>query len=143
MPFSKILVAYDGSKSSEDALDQAVMLVNEYKATQLEIIYVYQNQAIMSVGDVLYSPPFAKDEMYDYALTVLAKANLKTNLVSRCNTILKNGNPAKMILQHAEESEADLIVIGSRGNGSIVSLVLGSVSLNVVQHAKVPVLVVK
>ncbi|WP_256711219.1 universal stress protein [Paenibacillus sp. FSL H7-0331] len=38
---------------------------------------------------------------------------------------------------------ADLIVIGSRGLNAISEFILGSVSHNVVQHAKIPVLVVK
>lgn len=48
-----------------------------------------------------------------------------------------------MILKYAKENAIDIIVIGSRGLGGIREFVLGSVSHNVVQSARIPVLVVK
>ncbi len=48
-----------------------------------------------------------------------------------------------MILDFAVKNDNDVIVIGSRGLGGIREFVLGSVSHNVVQHARIPVLVVK
>ena len=47
-----------------------------------------------------------------------------------------------MIVQEAEESGADLIVVGTRGLNAAKRLVLGSVSTNVVHHAPCDVLVV-
>jgi nucleotide-binding universal stress UspA family protein len=54
--------------------------------------------------------------------------------------VLVDGPPADAILEHAED--ALLIVIGQRGRGPVSSLVLGSVSHHVLQHARCPVLVV-
>jgi nucleotide-binding universal stress UspA family protein len=54
--------------------------------------------------------------------------------------VLVDGPPAEAILEHAED--ALLIVIGQRGRGPVSSLVLGSVSHHVLQHARCPVLVV-
>jgi nucleotide-binding universal stress UspA family protein len=56
---------------------------------------------------------------------------------------LLQGSPAEVILSYAKEHGADVIVIGSRGLGGIREFVLGSVSHNVVQSARIPVLVVK
>jgi nucleotide-binding universal stress UspA family protein len=56
---------------------------------------------------------------------------------------LIQGSPAEVILDYANENGFDVIVIGSRGLGGIREFVLGSVSHNVVQHARIPVLVVK
>ncbi|MNR36447.1 Stress response protein NhaX [compost metagenome] len=56
---------------------------------------------------------------------------------------LLQGSPAEVILAYAKEHGADVIVIGSRGLGGIREFVLGSVSHNVVQSARIPVLVVK
>lgn len=53
------------------------------------------------------------------------------------------GDVRETILTVAEELNADLIVIGSRGLGSVKGLVLGSASQYVLQHATRPVLVVK
>jgi nucleotide-binding universal stress UspA family protein len=50
---------------------------------------------------------------------------------------------AAELVQEAEESGADLIVVGTRGLNAAKRLVLGSVSTNVVQHAPCDVLVVR
>jgi nucleotide-binding universal stress UspA family protein len=52
-------------------------------------------------------------------------------------------HPADSIVQVAEETEADLIVMGSRGLGGIRRALMGSVSDSVVRHAHCPVLVVR
>jgi nucleotide-binding universal stress UspA family protein len=53
------------------------------------------------------------------------------------------GRPATAIVDAADAFGADLIVLGSRGHGTIASMVLGSVSAEVVDHARVPVLVAR
>jgi nucleotide-binding universal stress UspA family protein len=53
------------------------------------------------------------------------------------------GRPATAIVDAADAFAADLIVMGSRGHGTIASMVLGSVSGEVVDHASVPVLVAR
>jgi len=54
-----------------------------------------------------------------------------------------HGSPADVIVQEAEESGADLIVVGARGLGAAKRIALGSVSTNVVHHAHCDVLVVR
>lgn len=53
------------------------------------------------------------------------------------------GRPATVLVAHARETGADLLVMGSRGRGPIASLVLGSVSAEVATDAPCPVLVVR
>ena len=53
------------------------------------------------------------------------------------------GNPADVIVQEAEDSGAELIVVGTRGLNAAKRLVLGSTSTNVVHHAPCDVLVVR
>lgn len=57
--------------------------------------------------------------------------------------ILKYGNAADKIIEAAEEIEADLIVVGEKGLGSLARFPLGSIAFNVSQHAKCPVLIIK
>ena len=53
------------------------------------------------------------------------------------------GSPAEAIINVAMTRNSDLIVIGSRGEGTLGSLLLGSTSQNVVSHAPCPVLIVR
>jgi nucleotide-binding universal stress UspA family protein len=53
------------------------------------------------------------------------------------------GSAVDEILSFADNSGADMIVMGSRGHGALAGALLGSVSNGVVQHSNVPVLVAK
>jgi len=54
-----------------------------------------------------------------------------------------HGNPGDKIVEYAEEADADLIVMGTRGHGRLASALLGSVSKHVVHHSKRSVYIVK
>ena len=56
------------------------------------------------------------------------------------NVVSRNGLPAEEILRAAED--ADLVVVGSRGDGGFKQLLLGSVSSQVTHHARCPVVVI-
>jgi nucleotide-binding universal stress UspA family protein len=58
-------------------------------------------------------------------------------------TRVATGHPADEILNAAKKEKVDLIVMGSRGHGSITSMILGSVAQKVLSHADVPVMVVR
>ena len=62
--------------------------------------------------------------------------------VERVRAFVKAGQPARTIIEFARDRDADLIVIGSRGLGSVERYLLGSVSHKVTGLAQCPVLVV-
>ncbi len=53
------------------------------------------------------------------------------------------GHVAESIAKLAEEGKFDLVVMGSRGHGDIVNLVLGSVATKVLAKCSVPVLLIR
>lgn len=57
------------------------------------------------------------------------------------SSVVVNGNPADVLVRHS--SDADLLVLGSRGHNPLAALALGSTSDYCVQHAACPVLVVR
>ncbi len=58
-------------------------------------------------------------------------------------TKLRHGHPAEQILQEIERGNYDLIVIGARGRSRLTRFLLGSVSYRVLEHATIPVLIVR
>ncbi|KAL1369310.1 hypothetical protein HN51_023405 [Arachis hypogaea] len=61
----------------------------------------------------------------------------------KAETIILRGDPREMICQAAEQVHVDLLVVGSRGLGTISRLFIGSVSDYCAHNAKVPILIVK
>ena len=71
------------------------------------------------------------------AVAVLTKAGL----IAR--RLVLTGRPATLIVDVASDFRAELVIVGSRGLGPLASMLLGSVSAEVVDHAPCPVLVVR
>jgi nucleotide-binding universal stress UspA family protein len=140
--YTKLLVAFDGSNLASKALRHAVELARRDDA-KLFVIHVYE-VPILNSGDMLITAPEEWSRQYaDHSVSVLDAAKSQVPPERHADFKLIQGNPAQSILETAAETGADLIVMGSRGLGGIREFVLGSVSHNVVQHSKVPVLVVK
>jgi nucleotide-binding universal stress UspA family protein len=67
----------------------------------------------------------------------------KKKKVTRIERVALAGDAAQKILQQAQKSKSDLIVVGTRGLTRVGEFVLGSVSHKVVHSAKCPILTVK
>ncbi|WP_172197340.1 universal stress protein [Saccharibacillus qingshengii] len=144
MLFSKILVAYDGSKASNKALDRAAALTKASPGAVLEVLHIYDYPRFFVGDGIAPVPGSVNKEFFDLAEQTVEEARRRLREAEVDARIeMRQGAPAVLILEYAKELDADLIVIGSRGLGAIREFVLGSVSHNVVQQARVPVLVVK
>jgi nucleotide-binding universal stress UspA family protein len=137
--FRSILVAFDGSKSAEAALDEAIDLA-QTEGARLTLI------------GVATRPPWIAPS---YAAALPTDADLEAEVERQLDralervpddvpvaTVVRSGCPSQVILARIEQGLHDLVVMGSRGRGSVRSLVLGSVSQAVVHRSPVPVLVV-
>ena len=130
----RILIALDGSRSSLDARDLLAALPWPAR-TAITAIGVY-SIPVAWVGDGLGSGFWSDDagdalerQTEEMLATVTAPLDGHGWTVERRAT---EGRPATAILAAADEIDADLIVLGSRGHGPIRSLLLGSVSAEVV-----------
>ncbi|NGZ75389.1 universal stress protein [Saccharibacillus alkalitolerans] len=144
MLFTKILVAYDGSKASNKALDRAVALAKASPEATLEVLHIYDYPRFFVGDGIAPVPGSVNKEFFDLAEQTVEEARRRigeSGIDARIE--MRQGAPAVLILEYAKEVDADLIVIGSRGLGAIREFVLGSVSHNVVQQSRIPVLVVK
>jgi len=147
MQLNKILVAVDGSSTADKGLEYAVDLAKKYKSS-LTIIHVINLPSIpYSIPGNAFNQPIPSTEELKTRLKsegdeVLLKRKeqlLKKNVQS--NTLLVFGDPAEEILKVSDEY--DIIVMGSRGQGRLQSLLLGSVSNKVIHYSTKPVLLIK
>jgi nucleotide-binding universal stress UspA family protein len=136
--FHKILVAVDGSQSSGDALTVAIDLAQKYHAS------ICLLHAFPHVSDMLGTPQYEHllEARSMIGQSVLESVRTRVGDLAPVETQLIEGPAAPAILRVAEEDGVDLIVLGSRGQGQLAGLVLGSVSNAVAQHATCPVMIV-
>ncbi|MDH3661588.1 MAG: universal stress protein [Alphaproteobacteria bacterium] len=145
--FERILVAVDGSKGSEKALQHGVRL-QQLCGGELLILTVYRHhsllEASMSMVRPEEPPENLDDVMREHAREIAEDAKKKAAEAGaqKMRAFVKNGPPARTIVQFAEERKADLIVIGSRGLGDLEGYLLGSVSHKVTSLADCPVMVI-
>ena len=122
----RILVGYDASLQSKKALSEAVALASDFFGF-VKVISVYgkgmRERAELNVIEV--------------------KEVLNREKVAHDVELVLGSNPAKVLELAAKRENFDLIVVGSRGLGNAVSMLLGSVSRHVVTNAQCNVLVAK
>lgn len=136
--FDRIIVAADGSDNSMRAVEQAVELASLMNGSKVELVSVI---AVDVYSDMVYDPIQAHSEAQ--RKTIQPAIDLLEAQGIDHDVVFLHGKPADEIIRYSDETNADLIVIGSRGLSALQEFALGSVSHRVLTHAKRPVLVVK
>jgi nucleotide-binding universal stress UspA family protein len=142
--FHRILVAIDGSEHAQRALSEAIDLARIANAKLTAISVHQRSSALLVGGPIVPSVDFAEleDAMRREREQLLEGAVEQVPEDVSVVTVLAEGPPSAAILAQARKDDCDLIVLGSRGRGGVASMLLGSVSHQVLQHSGVPVLVV-
>jgi nucleotide-binding universal stress UspA family protein len=145
--YKRILIPFDGSNGAETALRHGLDLAKLCGA-EVQILTVYRHHAMIEASLSMVRPK-AKQSNPDEAMKAHAKevaAYAKQIAVDEglasVRAFTRAGQPARTIVSFAHAHEADLIVIGARGLGSVETFLLGSVSHKVTGLSKLPVLVV-
>ena len=134
----RIVVGFDGSEHSQKALERAVDIADGAALTVVSAAGVSQI-ARHAPGEAHVDP---KDVEARSQALAAARSFLDGRGVS-ATYIEGHGSPADVIVQEAEDSNADLIVVGTRGLHAGKRAFVGSVSTKVVHHAPCDVLVVR
>jgi nucleotide-binding universal stress UspA family protein len=140
--FRDILLPVDFSEASTPAVDTAAALAR-HDGAKLHVVHVFQNllpPTYYAAGDAFQWDPRLK-ERCTQAMETLLEEHGAADLPATCH--VREGKVAAEILQVAEETGADLIVMGTRGLGAWPALLLGGVAEKVLRKSEVPVLTVR
>lgn len=147
----KIVLAIDGSDFSKAAVEQLNRMTLPSN-TEIHLINVYEfptalGPELMAIGGSLnhYFEEFINGaQKQGNKIVTEASDNLKSiNKTLTITTSVVSGLPKIAILEKAEEWDADLIVVGSQGQGALSRLLLGSVSQYLATHAKCSVMIAR
>jgi nucleotide-binding universal stress UspA family protein len=139
-----LLIPVDGSDYSLKAVDYADSRARESKSP-IEVHLLNVQMQIASVNVKLFVSAESLESYYrdegNRALEApLARAkSVGLNVTPHIGV----GDPAKIVMEYANEKKADEIVMGSHGRGALSGAVLGSVAQKVVHLSSVPVVLVK
>jgi len=137
----RIVVGYDGSEHAQRALERGATLAKSTGAS-LAVVSAAKVSALMRDPAGGASPVDPADAEQRAKALEAARSYLGGQGVA-ADFIEGHGDPADVLVQEAQDTGADLIVIGTRGLNVAERLVLGSVSTKVVHHAPCDVLVVR
>ena len=137
----KIVVGVDGSLPSQAALEFAAEEA-VFRSARLVIVGVWElpPSAIVIAGASQEMVEAFRNDAETIAGRALARAKeLYPSISSESRSV--EGHPSHVLLEEARE--ATLVVVGSRGRGGFSSMLLGSVSDEVVHHSPCSVVVVR
>jgi nucleotide-binding universal stress UspA family protein len=141
----KVLASIDGSKHSVKAVDYLIKNADMFSAKGSGLVLLHVEADVIPPEVTQYIPKKTINEWYadqgkkavKAAIAKLDKAKIPYKLIQ------KVGPVADTILEEAKTSKSDMIVMGSHGHGSLMSLVMGSITTQVLSQAKQPVLIIK
>jgi nucleotide-binding universal stress UspA family protein len=137
-----IVVGVDGSPGSRKALTWAAAEAADHRA-ELVVVNVWEHTLPPPTGSVSVSEHYVPDPSQTTGdqLVQVIREELGEEPKVLVQPRIKQGSPAKVLIE--ESSDADLLVVGTRGHGGFAGLVLGSVSQHVAAYAQCPVAVVR
>jgi len=138
--YNNIVLAFDGSEHGDKALEHAKILSDRFEAT-LWLVHVFPHTSDL-LGYEDFEQLFSRRKCAGQVVLDNGRRKLG-EIRSELQDKLVEGPEAEAILTVAENCQADLIVMGTRGLGTLKGLMLGSVSRKVTNCATCPVMVVR
>ena len=153
VPLRRITLAIDASEASAKALSFVLTKFQPDRSTgeggrvplHVSVVYVMARQRLAPIPIRVMVPWIKSEKKAKDAARRLVKQNAQQLIQAgfTAEPFCKIGHPAEEIMKVASKQKADLIVMGARGLGTIDRVLLGSVSMQVLQYAHCPVLVVR
>ena len=130
-----IVIGMDGSKGAERAVPVAVELARQSGA---RLVMAHVDEHIAAKGD-MPSVRVDEDEIRAEIRRMAEKISSEGVETSVENVVVVLGGPAHAIKDVADEVDAEMIVVGTRGHSPVAGLLLGSVTERLLHIAKRPV----
>jgi nucleotide-binding universal stress UspA family protein len=141
----RMVIGVDWSDEAFAAVQQALLL---YRPTEVTLVHgidlgIFEYPALAQVGGL------QGYEGFRYAVTAAGEALLERTAMTvyaACPSVKQvneTGNPARLILDAAHETKADVVVVGARGRSRLAEAVLGSVSHRVLMNSPCTTLVAR
>ena len=139
----KLLVPVDGSAAAQRAVAHALWLVYARPEAEIELLNV-QNREMLGLSDIDADTGNERDIASRCSAKALRRAIRDCEDAGiRFQARAEFGPTCETISRIAREIHADQIVMGTRGLGRVMGLLLGSVATGVIHMAHVPVTLVK
>jgi len=136
---SMILVAVDGSESAKKAFEKSIYIAQKC-SSKLDVVHVMTCELggdSADTFDLLDEIKAKAEKMLEEYRIEASKKNVSIEV------IIKQGDPARIIIEFSKKNKYDLIIMGTRGRNTFQEFLLGSVALKVVHHASCPVMIVR
>ena len=150
---SKILVALDGSPTSMDAADYAIMLSTLHHS-QIVLLHVlnvaeyysslqfFEVKQLQDSREIIEQAKKEANKWFDMVRKKIEEDTLEKQIKIE-TAIIVSTDTVDSILDYAEDKNVDLIVVGTKGRSGIKKLLLGSTASGIVTYSSCPVTVVK
>lgn len=140
-PWSKVLIAVDGSEQAKEAIEKATELSQSLDVTYSLVTVVPPPVSYAGANGPGWQDVATLEEWGKSTLLPYEEMMQEKGLTYQSQVLI--GDPATVIKQAAKEQEADLIVLGHHGMGGVAGTMMGSVTFKLVHRAKTPLLIVK
>lgn len=142
--YKNILIPTDGSELSAKALQHGIAMAKEMGA-KITVLTTWAPFHALTFDTTMLEdtmPQYKKQMVEQAAKTLAAAANMAKAAGVACDTVqLEHEHPYQAIIDTARSKGCDLVVMASHGRRGISALVLGSETVKVLTHSKIPVLV--
>ena len=140
-----VLVPFDGSPLSREALERVVTKQPDARVTVLHVvdpvgvIYEAETAGVSDAKTWVDRANADAEELLAEAVALVTELDPAREV----ETAVEFGSPARTILDHVDEHDVDHVVMGSHGRSGVPRLVFGSVAERVMRQSTVPVTIVR
>jgi nucleotide-binding universal stress UspA family protein len=139
--YDNILIPTDGSEQAANAVEEGIRLANELGATvhALHVVDEFEAKIVPITG----AQEEKREEYMEHGERIVDEvAEVASEAGVECVTAVETGVGHRTIVNYVDENDIDMVVIGSRGLGSVEEMILGSTADKVVRLVDKPVTVV-